>query len=107
MGNFVFETSGAAGAKALNPNGVNVITGGTGIADLTLAAPFPGYRCVIRVASLSSGSVVVTSAAGTTLNGTNNTATFDAAEETLELIYKSSTAWAIVRNDGAVGLSTV
>lgn len=88
--------------KALIANGLNLITGGTGIADLTLRAPFPGERCVIRLVSITSGSVVVTCA--TTFDGTNNTATLDAAQEALHLVYDGKN-WAIEANIGSVSLS--
>jgi hypothetical protein len=104
---FVKSTSGAAGAKACLTNGLTIITGGTGIADMTIAAPQPGHRAVIRIATISSGTVVVTAATGTTLDGTNNTATFNGAEDTLILVYNTNTAWAVESNLGSVALSSV
>lgn len=98
---------GSAGKKAIPINGIAQIAGGTGIADMTLAAPSPGSLVVIRIASITSGTVVVTTAAGVTFNGTNNTATFNAADDTLILVYKSATEWSIVLNAGAVVFSTV
>lgn len=92
---------------ALATSGVNLITGGTGLSALTIAAPVAGDRCEIRVASLSSGNVVVTCGAGVTLDGTNNTATADAAGEALLLIYHSANRWQIVENVGSVALSSV
>lgn len=106
MSDFVKSTTGAAGQKACLTNGLTLIAGGTGIADMTLAAPQPGHRAVIRLASITSGTVVVTTAAGTTLDGTNNTATFNAAEDTLVLVYNTSTAWAVETNV-SVSLSSV
>lgn len=105
MSDFVKSTDGTS--KPCLTNGVTIIAGGTGIADLTLAAPSPGHRAVIRIGSITSGSVVVTAAAGVTLNGTNNTATFDAAEETLILVYDDYNKWAIEANLGGVALTTV
>ena len=101
--NTLLETEGTT--KACLVNGVTLIAGGTGIADMTLAAPVANARAIIRIASLSSGSVVVTCAEGVTVDGANDIMTFDAAEETIELVYKSATEWAIVRNDGGVALS--
>jgi hypothetical protein len=98
---------GSAGKKACVTNGVSAITGGTGIADMSLAAPSPGDLAIIRINSLTSGSVVVTTAAGVTFDGTNNTATFDAANESLVLAYKSATEWQVVLNIGGVALSAV
>jgi len=96
-----------SGDGAVAISGVALITGGTGIAGLTLAAPTPGARCELRVRSLSSGTVVLTTAAGVTFDGTNNTATFDAANEGLILVYKSATQWEIVVNIGSAALSSV
>ena len=56
---------------------------------MSLAAPTVGSRAVIRIGS-TSGSVVVTTATGRCLDGTNNTATFDAANEALVLVYKAA-----------------
>lgn len=103
----VTTINGSTGQKACNVNGLTVVTGGSGIADLTLAAPTEGARAVIRIGSLSSGNVVVTTAAGVTLNGTNNTATFNAVDEALVLIYKAANTWEVELNVGAVVLSTV
>ena len=91
--------------KACILNGLNIVTGGTGIADATIGLPSPGFRCVIRIGSLTPGSVVVTCAG--TFDGTNNTATFDAANESLTLVYNAATAWAIEANVGGVALSAV
>lgn len=103
----VTALDGSEGKKACVTNGVSAITGGTGIAGMTLAAPSPGDLATIRINSLTSGSVVVTTAAGVTFDGTNNTATFDAANESLVLAYKSATEWQIVLNIGGVALSAV
>lgn len=97
-----------AGAQALVSCGLNLITGGTGLTGLTLPAPRAGDRCRIVIGSITSGVVVVTTAAGTTLNGTNNTATFDAAADALDLqCLTNGTTWHIVANAGTVALSTV
>lgn len=102
----VSTIDGSTGKKACRVQGLTVVTGGTGIADLSLAAPVEGARAVIRIGTLSSGSVVVTCAAGVTLNGTNNVATFDAVNEALELVYKAANTWEVALNVGAVALST-
>lgn len=101
----VTTINGSAGQKACNVNGLTVVTGGTGIADLTLAAPTEGARAVIRIGSLASGSVVVTCAAGVTLNGTNTIATFNAIDEALVLKYKAANTWEVELNIGSVALS--
>ena len=86
-------------------NGLNIVAGGKGLADATLGYPSPGYRCVIRVGSITSGTVVVT--CDGTFDGTNNTATFDAANEALVLVYNGAKHWAIEANIGGVALSSV
>lgn len=101
----VTSVDGSTGHKACAVNGLTLVAGGTGIADLTLAAPTPGARAVIRIGTLASGSVVVTCAAGVTLNGTNTIATFDAVNEALVLIYKAANTWEIELNIGAVAIS--
>ncbi len=103
----VTALDGSAGQKAIPINGIAQIAGGTGISDMTLAAPAPGSLVVIRLASITSGTVVVTTATGVTFDGSNNTATFGQADDTLVLVYKSATEWSIVLNAGAVALSTV
>lgn len=103
----VTALDGSTGKKACSTNGVSSITGGTGIADMTLAAPSDGDVATIRIDSISSGTVVVTCAAGVTFDGTNNTATFNAAGDALVLAYLSATQYQIVHNIGAVVLSSV
>lgn len=92
-------------AGAVPVSGVALVTGGTGFA-LTLAAPQPGCRCQIKIASLASGSVTVTTPAGVTFDGTNNTATCNAAADELVLVYKSATQWQVLSNT-SVTLSAV
>lgn len=103
----VTALDGSTGKKACSTNGVSAITGATGIADMTLAAPSAGDVATIRINSIASGNVVVTTPTGVTFDGTNNTATFDAANETLVLAYASATAWQVVLNIGGVVLSKV
>jgi hypothetical protein len=103
----VTTIDGGEGKKACLVNGTTIITGDNGIADLTLAAPVEGAVAAIRIGTLSSGNVVVTTVAGVTLNGTNNTATFNAVDEALILKYKAANTWEVVANIGAVGLSAV
>lgn len=104
LGNNEFLVRSTNGA--LINNGFNVITGGTGLSGLTLAAPQPGMKCVITLATISSGTCIVTTAAGVTFDGTNNTATFNAANDQLMLVYNSTTQWQIVFNN-SVSLSLV
>ncbi|MGI6239983.1 MAG: hypothetical protein ACOYI5_10205 [Christensenellales bacterium] len=105
MSDFVFKT---AADGALIANGLNIVTGGAaGLAGLTLRAPYPGERCTIRLDSITSTKTAVVTGVDCTLDGTNNTATFDAADEALELVYDGAGKWAIALNIGGVALSTV
>jgi hypothetical protein len=79
-------------------SGVSLVAGGTGLAGLTLAAPQPGCQVRLRVASLASGNVVTTTAAGVTFDGTNNTAAMNAVGDELVLGYKSATEWHVIEN---------
>jgi hypothetical protein len=83
---------------ALPISGVSLIAGGTGLAALTLAAPAAGCQARIRLATITSGSVIVTTAAGVTFDGTNNTATFNAAADELVLGFKAATEWQVIEN---------
>lgn len=87
---------------ALLTNGFNVVNGGTGLASLTLGAPRPGVKCNVILASITSGSVVVTLPSGVTFDGTNNTATFDTVNDKLVLVYNTNTQWQVVYNSGVV-----
>ncbi|MFA6911122.1 MAG: hypothetical protein WCQ59_08370 [Candidatus Cloacimonadaceae bacterium] len=91
--------------KACAINGLNVVTGGAGLADATLAAPAPGAICIIRIGSLSGGSVVVTGGTNVKLSGTKVKATFDAVDEALILMYKAANTWEVVANIGGVVLA--
>lgn len=94
---------------AVPTSGIASVVGGTGIAGLTLAAPTPGCRCTINIASITSGTVVVTCATGVTLGvvlgAITTKATFDAAADQLVLIYGAANKWLIVSNVGTVALS--
>jgi hypothetical protein len=93
--------------KACITNGVNTVAVGTGLADATLGAPSPGHECTIIVKTRTSGNGVVTTATGVTFDGTNNTATFDAVNESLTLVYKDAVTWEVKANIGAVAMSSV
>lgn len=69
------------------------------LADPTIAG------LVLRIVSVSAGTHVITSAS--TFDGTNNTATFDAAREALTLISTPAGSWYLLLNTGSVALSDV
>lgn len=87
-------------------SGVTMVAGGTGLNGLTLAAPVAGARARIILESITSGDVVLKTPAGVTFDGTNNTATFNAAADELELIYKSATQWKVIKNTSVTLSST-
>jgi len=90
------------GDGAINISGIALIDGGTGISGLTLAAPAPGVSCKIKIRSITSGDVVVTTDAGVTFDGTNNTATFNAEDDELVMGYESAIKWSIYTNNSVV-----
>ena len=95
------------GNYSINVSGITLVEGGTGLSGMTLAAPEDGCRCEIRINSLTSGNVVVTTEPGVTFDGTNNTATFNAIGEALILVKLSGVRWQILENVGSVVLSSV
>ncbi|UWG96787.1 hypothetical protein LPY66_18200 [Dehalobacter sp. DCM] len=101
----VAALDGTTGKKACLTNGLSVITGGTGIADMSLAAPSPGEVAIIRIDTLTSGSVVVTGGTNVKLSGLNIKATFDAVGEALVLVYKATNTWEVALNIGGVVLA--
>ena len=82
--------------------GKAAIHGGTGLASMTLAAPVQYGVCDINLVSLTSGTVIVTCAAGVTFDGINNIATFNAINDHLVIGYKSATEWEIHLNNSVV-----
>ena len=86
-------------AVAIAPAGKAAIIGGTGLA-MTLAAPSAYAVCDINLYSISSGSLVITAAAGVTFDGTNNTATATVAGSKLTIGYLSATRWLIFSQNG-------
>lgn len=85
------------GASVINTSGISLITGGTGFV-LTLNAPSEGCIANIILTSITSGTVTIKLPTGVTFDGTNNTATFNAANDELLLGYKSATQWQIIKN---------
>lgn len=72
-------------------------------AGLALTGSFAGS--LIGTTSETYTPTIVTTTG--TFDGTNNTATFNAADESLVLFGTSSTRWIIIANVGAVALSAV
>jgi len=73
--------------------------------QLTNLVAAAGQMLVITCSD-STNTTTVKTKSGTTFDGTNNTATFDAAGETLVLFGISATQFVIVENIGSVTLSS-
>ncbi len=95
---------GSAGKKAVLTNGVTLITGGTGIPDLTLASPVAGDVAIIRIDS-TTGDVVIT-CAGTLNAAGNNKMTLDAANEGVILVSAEDGKYVVAANIGGVVFAT-
>jgi len=67
----------------------------------------PTVGLLLVVTQKDAGTAGHTLTTACTFDGTNNTATFNAANETLVLFGLTSTRWAIISNIGSVGLSAV
>ena len=76
---------------------------------LTIPAPRDSGQLLILRNTSASGVIehVMTSVSGTTFDGTNDTATFDAPGEQLILMSISTTQWIILLNSGSVAMSSV
>lgn len=83
------------------------LDGSTASCDITNWTPTRGTRYVFTCSDVTTANPTVTSSAGVTFDGTNNTLTFDLAGETIVLFAISTTQCVIVENIGAVGLTSV
>jgi hypothetical protein len=97
----------ASGAITLN-NGVVKLNHASVIIAATLDAPNEGDELkIINTSASGTAAHTVTTAAGVTFDGTNNTATLNAPGEALHIIALSATRWFIMVNVGSVALSSV
>lgn len=67
----------------------------------------PTVGQLLVISQKDAGTVGHTVTTAGTFDGTNNTATFNAANETLVLFGVSATRWVIIQNIGSVALSAV
>jgi len=81
------------------------LDGSSANVQLTKLNAYKGQKLVITCSD-STNTTTVKTVSGTTFDGTNNTATFDAAGETLVLYAISDTQFVIIENIGSVGLSS-
>jgi hypothetical protein len=97
----------ASGAITLN-SGIVLLNHASTIIAATLDAPTAGDELFI-IDSSASGTAAhtVTTAAGVTWDGTNNTATLNAPDESLHVVAISATRWQIIVNNGTVAFSSV
>jgi hypothetical protein len=97
-------------ATATNTNNSGFIGLNHATTPILISVPAPGAAgkmLIIQDTSASGTAAHVVTATGSTFDGTNNTATFNAPGEQLILFSVSATAWVVVLNSGSVGLSSV
>lgn len=87
--------------------GIVLLNHASTIVAATLPAPQAGDELFI-IDSSASGTAAhtVTLPAGVTFDGTNNTATLNAPDESLHIVAISATRWQIIVNNGSVALSS-
>jgi len=95
----------ANGAIAHNSSLVHINANANAARAYTIDAPVAGEFLHIEQIDTDTNDRVVTLNAGT-FDGTNNTATFNAAKEALTLIGLSATRYLLIQNQGSVGLSS-
>lgn len=100
------STNSAAGS-ALVGYGISAISSTNGAKYYDLAAPVAGQcKTLICTAGSSTNTVTVNAGSGITFDGTNYLATFNAADDVLDLVGISDTRWFIKTNGGSVALAT-
>lgn len=97
-----------ASGRVQSTGGLLILSHPSTIIAATLPKAQPGDDLII-VNNSASGTAAhtVTCPAGTTFDGTNNTATLNAPNEALHLVALSASRWFILENIGAVALSSV
>lgn len=81
------------------------LNGSSATVAVTNFTPTPGKTYVISCSD-ATNAVTLTASTGVTLDGTNNKATFDAADECLVIVCINATTCLIVENIGAVTLAS-
>jgi hypothetical protein len=104
---FPYQHFTATGTPIPNTSsGLITFAHGTTPVLLTIPAPVDsGQLLILRDLSTATVSHVMTTAAGTTFDGTNTHATFNAGGEQLILMSVSATQWIILLNSGSVSMS--
>jgi hypothetical protein len=105
LGNNTFNTPISAETGVCSTNGITEIGHVDALTAVTLAAPSPGERILVR--SITAYAHTVTSASGVFFsgNGGNGTshrvATFhNTGDEWMECVYESATVWRVVQVSG-------
>jgi len=96
-------------ATATNTNNTGFIGLNHASVPVVISVPAPGAAgksLIIRDSSASGTAAHAVTATGSTFDGTNNTATFNAPGEQLILYSVSATAWIIILNSGSVAMSS-
>jgi hypothetical protein len=100
-------TSAVGNGTDLSVGGMSIITSTDGAKYYDLPAPAAGLdKVIVASAGSTDNTMVVYTASGVTFDGTNNTATFNAADDALVLKARSATRWQILVNNGSVALSS-
>jgi hypothetical protein len=81
------------------------LNGSTASTDVIKFTPEPGKIYVISCSDVGTADPSITASSGITLDGTNDKATFDAADECLIIFCINATTCLIVENIGGVVLS--
>lgn len=101
--------AGSTGTGTAVPNsGITTISSTSGAKNYVLANPTAaGDRkmLICTAGSTDNTCVVTTGSTACTFDGTNRTATFNAAGDSLDLVALSTTRWFINVNNGSVALS--
>jgi hypothetical protein len=85
-------TATRAGGAAITNNGIATIGSTSGQKNYTLAAPAAGvHKTIICTAGSTDNLSVVMASTGVTFDGTNTVATFNGADDTLDLVGLSAT----------------
>jgi len=101
--------AGSTGTGTSIPNsGITTVSSTSGAKNYVLADPTAAgdRKMIICTAGTTDNTVVITTGSTTcTLDGTNRTATMNAAGDSLDLVALSTTRWFINVNNGTVALS--
>ena len=81
------------------------LNGASASCDITNFTPTPGKVYVISCSSVVTADPTLTASTGVTLDGTNDVATFDAADDCIVIVCINATTCLLVENIGAVVFS--